>query len=76
MRRGLDLDTLFPIKDAASAGLMLVKARCLLAAEVISEPEGLEVARRANAIRGTCKAGINASGRVMGLHQSRFFVAR
>jgi hypothetical protein len=66
MRRGLNFDTLFPMKDPASARLMLVKARCLLAAEVISESEALEVARRANAIRSACEAGINASGRVMG----------
>ena len=61
MRRGLNFDTLFPISDPASARLMLVKARCLLAAEVISETEALEVARRANAIQRTCKAGIDGS---------------
>jgi hypothetical protein len=61
MRRGLNFETLFPIKDAASARLMLVKARCLLAAEVIREPEALEVVRRANAIRSTCKGGIDTS---------------
>jgi hypothetical protein len=62
MRSGLNFDTVFPIKDPASARLMLLKARCLLAAEVISEPDALEVVRRASAIQGTCKAGIAASG--------------
>ena len=39
MRAGLDLDTLFPIEDAASARLMLVKASCLRKAGVIDEAE-------------------------------------
>jgi hypothetical protein len=59
MRRGL-VATLFPIKDVGSARVMLVKARSLLAAKVISEPEAL--ARRANAMRRTCKLGNAAAG--------------
>jgi hypothetical protein len=61
MRRGLNFDTLFPIQDAPSARLMLVKARCLLAAEVISEPDALEVARRAIAFRRRCNGGIDTN---------------
>ena len=52
MRRALDLDTLFPIRDRASAHLMLLKARCLLAADVIGEREMVEVLRGAKAICG------------------------
>ena len=69
MRRGLDFDTLFPITDPASARLMLVKARCLLAAEVISETETLEVARRANESGAPAKLGsMRAAARVAGAH--------
>jgi len=53
MRRRLDLDILFPIKDSASARLMLLKARCLLGAQVITEPEAMEVVRRASEWKGS-----------------------
>ena len=39
MRRGLRFDHIFPIRDAASAGLARVKADCLLVAGVIGPEE-------------------------------------
>ena len=39
MRRERDRELIFPIKDAASAALMLIKADCLLTAGIINEAE-------------------------------------
>ena len=39
MQRAWDIELIFPIKDAASASLMLIKADCLQKAGVISEAE-------------------------------------
>jgi hypothetical protein len=39
MRRAPDIELNFPIKDAASAALMLVKADCLHKAGMINEAE-------------------------------------
>lgn len=50
MRTGLDLNSLFPIKDAASARLMLIKARCLLEARLIDQADAAAVFSRANAM--------------------------
>ena len=50
MGKGLELDLLFPIKDTASASLMLVKAKCLLDAKVIGPAEAALVSRRAHAM--------------------------
>jgi hypothetical protein len=47
MQRGRDSELIFPIKDAASAALMLIKADCLLTAGVINEAEKQYVHSRA-----------------------------
>ena len=39
MQRAWDIELIFPIKDAASAALMLIKADCLHTAGIISEAE-------------------------------------
>ena len=39
MQRAWDIELIFPIKDAASAALMVIKADCLHNAGVISEEE-------------------------------------
>jgi hypothetical protein len=39
MHRQLDMEIIFPIKDAVSAALMAVKADCLRRAGVISEQQ-------------------------------------
>jgi hypothetical protein len=39
MQRAWDIEIIFPIKDAASAALMLVKADCLYTAGIINEAE-------------------------------------
>jgi hypothetical protein len=39
MQRAWDIELIFPIKDAASAALMLIKADCLHKAGIISESE-------------------------------------
>jgi hypothetical protein len=39
MQRAPDLEAIFPIKDAASAALMAIKAHCLHKAGAISERE-------------------------------------
>jgi hypothetical protein len=39
MQRGWDSELIFPIRDAASAALMLIKADCLHTAGVISESD-------------------------------------
>ena len=47
MQRGRDSELIFPIKDAASAALMLIKADCLLTAGIINEAEKQYVHSRA-----------------------------
>jgi len=47
MHRAWDIELIFPIKDAASAALMLVKANCLDKAGIISEAEKQWVHSRA-----------------------------
>ena len=47
MRRACDSELIFPIKDAASAALMLIKADCLLTAGIINEAEKQYVHSRA-----------------------------
>jgi hypothetical protein len=47
MRRVWDSEVIFPIKDAASAALMVIKADCLHKAGVISEGEKQWVNSRA-----------------------------
>src|SRR5215468_9885227 len=47
MQRAWDIEIIFPIKDAASAALMLVKANCLDKAGIISEAEKQWVHSRA-----------------------------
>jgi hypothetical protein len=39
MQRARDIEVIFPIKDAASAALMLIKADCLHTAGIINEAE-------------------------------------
>ena len=47
MQRPLNMEAIFPIKDAASAALMAVKADCLYRARVINEQEKQWVYTRA-----------------------------
>jgi hypothetical protein len=47
MHRGRDSELIFPIKDAASAALMLIKADCLHTAGIINEAEKQYVHSRA-----------------------------
>jgi hypothetical protein len=47
MRRAWDIELIFPIKDAASAALMVIKADCLQKAGVISNGEKQWVQSRA-----------------------------
>ena len=47
MQRAWDIELIFPIKDAASAALMLIKADCLHTAGIISEAEKQWVYSRA-----------------------------
>jgi hypothetical protein len=49
MQRRRDIELNFPIKDAASAALMLVKADCLHKAGIINESEKRYVHSRARA---------------------------
>jgi hypothetical protein len=49
MRRALNIELIFPIKDAASAALMIIKADCLHKAGIISEAEKHLVDSRARA---------------------------
>ena len=46
-QRAWDIKVIFPIKDAASAALMLMKADCLHAAGIINEAEKQYVHSRA-----------------------------
>jgi len=52
MMRDLDLAYIFPMNDAASARLTIVKAECLRSAGVISETAKQAVLHRAKAIIG------------------------
>jgi hypothetical protein len=47
MQGARDSELIFPIKDAASAALMLIKADCLHAAGIINEAEKQHVHSRA-----------------------------
>jgi hypothetical protein len=47
MQRARDIQVIFPIKDAASAALMLMKADCLHTAGIINEAEKQYVHSRA-----------------------------
>src|ERR1700758_3362638 len=47
MQRAWDVKVIFPIKDAASAALMLIKADCLYTAGIINEAEKQYVRSRA-----------------------------
>jgi hypothetical protein len=47
MQRARDIEVIFPIKDAASAALMLIKADCLHTAGIINEAERQYVHSRA-----------------------------
>jgi hypothetical protein len=47
MQRAWDIELIFPIKDAASAALMVIKADCLHNAGVISDGEKQWVHSRA-----------------------------
>jgi hypothetical protein len=47
MQRARDSELIFPIKDAASAALMLIKADCLHKAGIIDEAEKQYVHSRA-----------------------------
>ena len=47
MQRARDIELIFPIKDAASAALMVIKADCLHNAGVISDGEKQWVHSRA-----------------------------
>ena len=61
MRSGLSLDSIFPIRDDASAQLMRLKADCLLQAGVINAEERLTVYARARAVLGFTETGALAS---------------
>jgi hypothetical protein len=52
MQCARDIKVLFPIKDAASAALMLIKADCLHKAGIISEAEKQLVDSRARTFLG------------------------
>jgi hypothetical protein len=49
MQRAWDIELIFPIKDAVSAALMVIKADCLHKAGVITEGERRWVYSRARA---------------------------
>jgi hypothetical protein len=55
MQRAWDIELVFPIKDAASAALMVIKADCLHNAGVISEGEKQWVYSRAGPSMGRSK---------------------
>ena len=50
----LDLDLAFPVKDAASADLMKLKAACLVCAGVLEERPALEIVARADRMIASC----------------------
>ena len=52
----LDQDLAFPVKDAASADLMKLKAACLLRAGVLEERQALEIVARADRMIASCVA--------------------
>ena len=67
MQRAWDIELIFPIKDAASAALMVIKADCLHNAGVISDGERQWVQSRARPFLadGTLKRrGLIAPGKV------------
>jgi hypothetical protein len=55
----LDLQLAFPIKDAASADLMKLKAACLLRAGVLEEWEARKIIARADRLIVSCSAASN-----------------
>ena len=57
----LDHELAFPVKDAASADLMKLKAACLLRAGVLEERQALEIVARANRMIASCTATENAA---------------
>jgi hypothetical protein len=61
MRRTLDMEAIFPIKDAASAALMAIKADCLQKAGIINEAEKRCVHR--TALSHLAKTSVAASRR-------------
>ena len=61
MQRALYSELIFPIKDAASAALMLIKADCLHTARIINEAEKQYVRSRARTFLG--RATLRASAR-------------
>ena len=63
MRGSLDLDLVFPARDAASAELMRLKADCLYAAGIIDAPERRRVHARCAAV--SVESAIEAWGRPM-----------
>jgi hypothetical protein len=52
MQCARDIEVIFPIKDAASAALMLIKADCLHTAGIINEAEKQHVHSRARTFLG------------------------
>jgi hypothetical protein len=52
MQCARDIEVIFPIKDAASAALMLIKADCLHTAGIINEAEKQYVHSRAHTFLG------------------------
>jgi hypothetical protein len=52
MQRGRDIEVIFPIKDTASAALMLMKADCLYMAGIINEAEKQYVHSKARMFLG------------------------
>jgi hypothetical protein len=68
MRRPLDIDTIFPITDAASAALMAIKADCLRRAGVVSDQEKERVDDRIRTFlqEAALKGAADMVGAVMG----------
>jgi hypothetical protein len=59
MRRDLNMELIFPIRDEPSAWLMSLKAECLYKAGVLSESEKQAVQDRANRLpTGQFAAGV------------------
>ena len=63
MRGSLDLDLVFPARDAASAELKRLKAECLYAAGIIDAPERRRGHARCAAV--SVESAIEAWGRPM-----------
>ena len=64
MRRTWDIELIFPIKDAASAALMVIKADCLHNAGVISDGEKQWVRSRARPFLADGSLLVTLSGTV------------